>query len=80
MDKDVVIPSEIDGFPVKHIGTRAFEDKKLNNVVIPGGITYIEAWVFALNNFYSIKLPNSLRQMSLQAFAACHLSDISMPA
>ncbi|EHZ7795109.1 MucBP domain-containing protein [Listeria monocytogenes] len=77
--KDVVIPSEIDGFPVKHIGTRAFEDKKLNNVVIPEGITYIEAWAFALNNFYSIKLPNSLRQMSLQAFAACHLSDISMP-
>ncbi|WP_207696677.1 hypothetical protein DOK67_0002255 [Enterococcus sp. DIV0212c] len=77
--KDVVIPSEIDGFPVKQIGPSAFEDKKLNSVVIPEGITYIGAWAFALNNLYSIKLPNSLKKMSLGAFAACRLSSISMP-
>ena len=77
--KNVVIPSEIDGFPVKQIGTNAFVEKKLNSVVIPEGITYISAWAFALNNLYSIKFPNSLRKMGLGAFAGCRLSSISMP-
>jgi len=45
-DADIVIPEEINGYPVKIIGEKAFYEKKINNVIIPDSVTIIKDMAF----------------------------------
>ena len=44
--QDVVIPNEIDGYPVRYVGQQAFQRKLIRSVVIPEGVTEIHSRAF----------------------------------
>ena len=45
-EKKIVIPSQIDGFSVTHIGSGAFRSNNLTEVTIPNSVTHIGDWAF----------------------------------
>ena len=55
---DVVIPSEIRGYPVTTIASNAFWKKGLTSVVIPNSVTEIERIAFRDNQLTSITIEN----------------------
>ncbi|NRT34765.1 Leucine-rich repeat (LRR) protein [Clostridium beijerinckii] len=68
----LVIPSEIDGVQVKHIGKKAFEDSKLESITIPSGVTSIEDFAFGgCVNLTSIIIPNGVTSIGSLAFHLC---------
>ncbi|UYZ37438.1 leucine-rich repeat protein [Clostridium beijerinckii] len=77
----LVIPSEIDGVQVKHIGKKAFEDSKLESITIPSGVTSIEDFAFGgCVNLTSIIIPNGVTSIGVCAFESCNsATDITIP-
>lgn len=66
---NLVIPETIEGYPVTTIGYRAFyECANLFSVTIPEGVTYIAKNAFSYCDLVYIVLPESLKQVSLDAF------------
>ncbi len=79
---DIVIPSEIDGYPVTRIGFQAFSWlSRIESVVIPEGVYAIEDRVFTMcSKIKSISLPQSLTSIGSEAFSSCSsLESISIP-
>jgi len=56
-EPNLSIPSELDGLKVTIIGKEAFENKKIDGVVIPEGVISIEDYAFAGSGLDSISLP-----------------------
>ncbi len=85
-----VVPSQINGVEVKHIGYQAFGGcSYLSTITISEGITTIDNNAFGYKNWYtyscsslvSVKLPESLTSIGDGAFYSCgSLSDINIPA
>ena len=81
-DKEVEIPSEIDGKAVTIIGESAFSEcDNLESVVLPDTVTVIEEKVFyccrALKN---LKLSNNLTRIDHYAFGCCaSLTEVYLP-
>lgn len=70
---DVVVPGEIDGFPVNCIGDNAFcYCTGLTSITLPEGCTTIGYYAFSgCTGLTIITLPNSLTTISVGAFAGC---------
>ncbi len=78
---DIIISSEINGYPVTGIGYDAFRDSWLKSVVIPTGITNIGKNAFfnrtALTN---ITIPDGVTIIGANALYGCiSLTDIAIP-
>lgn len=83
------IPSEFGGIPVKAIGygyisdgyrrvfTSIFDNKYLDNVLIPEGITFIGENVFRLNKLTQLVLPSTITYIGEGAFSAGNYSNIN---
>lgn len=68
-DKNVVIPKEIDGVAVEHIGDGAFDGNSFSiSVTIPEGIKTIGERAFADTILKEISLPSSLSKIEKDAF------------
>ncbi|EGS31701.1 copper amine oxidase N-terminal domain protein [Peptoniphilus sp. oral taxon 375 str. F0436] len=68
-DKNVVIPKEIDGVAVEHIGSQAFDGNSfLESVTIPEGIKTIGDRAFADTSLKELSLPSSLSKIEKSAF------------
>ncbi len=79
-DKELDIPSEIDGYPVTSIGDGAFRDKAITNVNIPDSVTSIGN--SALANCRSLKnviIGNSVNTIGDQAFASTAITNVNIP-
>ena len=76
---DLVIPAEINGVQVKHIGNEAFKGKKLNSVVLPEGLESIGYMSFQKNNLTEIKLPSTLTTLGQRSLAYNKLTTIEFP-
>ena len=76
--KDLVIPEEIDGKPVKEIGDYAFLTHRLTSITIPEGVEKIGVMSFGANDFTSVELPASLKSIGMGAFTNNHLSNITI--
>ena len=75
--KNSVIP---DDGSVVTIGTMAFWNTNLSNIVIPFGITSIESWAFYNNKFTSVSIPNSVIKIESGAFSYCnYLTNVTIP-
>lgn len=79
---DIVIPAEIDGKPVTHIGKSAFSSaKKLVRVDIPDGVVSIGDSAFGGNaELVTVIMPEDLTELGIGAFSGCtHLTAIDIP-
>ena len=72
-EANVVIPSEIDGHPVKAIGKEAFyNNKDLVQVTIPDGVTVVDESAFAFcTNLETVNCTNSIKNINMHAFLGC---------
>jgi len=77
-DKKVIIPSEIDGNPVKRLRLSLFDPTLTDNVAvvieevqIPNGIETIDQYVFANTNLKSVVIPDSVTHISDGVFSGC---------
>ena len=79
---EVVIPSEINGLPVKSIGQYAFKNcSLLENVEIQEGVTRIWFSAFENSGIKNISLPKSLIYIEGSAFKDCeNLEEIILPS
>ena len=76
---NVVIPAQIEDFPVTSIGQAAFRDcSNLTEIVLPDSLTSIRDSAFSgCSNLVSIDLPDNLTSIGKWAFNGCtNLSSI----
>jgi hypothetical protein len=66
--KAVVIPSRINGIPVRKIADNAFNLKLLIEVTIPEGIEVIGARAFSGNKLRVVRIPSSVKVIAPSAF------------
>jgi hypothetical protein len=76
---DLVIPEEIDGYTVHHIGHNAFEQEQLVSLVLPDSIMSIKSFAFSKNDLSSLDLSNNLTTIGAFAFRENQLSSLSIP-
>jgi hypothetical protein len=74
--KTVIIPSRINGIPVRKIADNAFKLKLLVEVTIPEGIEVIGAWAFSGNKLKAVKLPSSVKVIAPSAFDSNTLKQV----
>ena len=75
----VRIPSAIQGLPVTSIRDCAFQNKGLEAVIIPEGVTNIGFNAFWENRLSHVALPNSLRFIGESAFGYNRITFIDIP-
>lgn len=79
-DKDVQIPSTIDGKPVTEIYNAFYGDENIESVVIPEGVTVLDKEAFALcKNLSKVTLPSTLKTIGERAFAYTNLKEVIIP-
>ncbi len=79
-DKEVVVPSEIAGKAVVKIKGTFFDNKTIEKVVLPNGITEIgEHTFYGCTNLKTVILPDSVETIDNYAFASCGLREIVLP-
>ena len=78
-EKNVTIPSEIDGLPVTHIEDEAFSDKQLIEITIPDTVIHIMRMAFAFNQLTSVSIPNSVTTIGRGAFEDNQLTSVVIP-
>ena len=79
---DVVVPAELDGYPVRSIGKNAFAScTALSSIVLPDGVTSIgDSAFFRCTSLNSIALPDSVTSIGDSTFRGCtSLSSIRIP-
>lgn len=78
---DVVIPSEIEGYPVTTIGDDAFfSNTSITNVTIPYGVTSIGDFAFGgCSALTRVTIPDSVTNIDLHAFCGTALTSILIP-
>jgi tetratricopeptide (TPR) repeat protein len=78
-DTQIVIPASIGGKPVRAIGEKAFEQKQLTSVVIPGSVKTIGNNAFAINKLTSVVIPNGVITIGDGAFVNNQLTNVVIP-
>ena len=79
-DKDIIIPSQYRGLPVKTIGSGVFQNKtSVTSVVIPEGITSIGSFS-GCTSLTSITIPEGVTSIGTSAFEGCtSLTSVTIP-
>ena len=79
-DKDVVVPSRINGRKVVSIGEYAFNEAKIDSVILPDTITNIGMSAFRTSTVKSVYLPDSVKDLGEAVFFECrNLTNIVLP-
>ncbi|WP_179319724.1 leucine-rich repeat domain-containing protein [Winogradskyella helgolandensis] len=65
-------------FDVTEIGSSAFYDKGLTDVIIPEGVTTIGTSAFEINNLTSVSIPDSVTAIGLTAFSTNSITNLSL--
>ena len=69
---DLIIPSEVDGIPVKVIGAEAFKNcREIQSVYLPSTIVTISAQAFMSCTIESLEIPASVERIDSGAFYGC---------
>ncbi len=71
-EKNVTLPSEIDGLPVTAIGKETFKNTAVESVILPNGIKKIDWFAFfGCGNLKSIAIPKSVEKIEYGSFDGC---------
>ncbi len=72
--KDVVLPTHIDGLPIRAVSDRAFsQNHKITSVTLPEGVKSVGWFTFSgCTSLQTVTLPASLQSISYGAFENCH--------
>lgn len=70
----VVIPQEIDGYPVKVIGEDAFSDAEIYDVELPETLEIIEDFAFWNTALYCVVIPENVSHIGIGAFSGVQFS------
>ena len=81
LDKEIVIPSEIDGKKVTSIAESAFEETDIISVVIPETVTSIGKWAFGnCKSLEFVKIDGALEVIEPNTFNGCSsLESVNIP-
>ncbi len=71
MEKNVVIPTKIEGFTVTEISGSAFYGATIESITLPSKLEYIGDWAFNSSSLKSIKIPNTVKEIGEKAFEGC---------
>lgn len=78
--KNIIIPSEIDGVVVEHIGDNAFYGgKQITDVVFPSSVKTIGAGSFREQDLTSLFLPDTIQSIGVDAFRSSNLVSVILP-
>lgn len=75
----VWVPPMINGVEIVTIGPAAFQNRQLNELILPDSVRTIHSNAFANNQLYSVILPAKLDTIGAMAFANNQLTDIYLP-
>ena len=68
----VTVPTTLDGYPVRAIGERAFENKSISAVVLPEGLVTIEWFAFyGCSALVDVTIPASVQSIGHAVFDGC---------
>lgn len=71
-EKNVTLPSAIDGLPVTAIGKEAFKNTAVESVILPSSIRKIDWFAFyGCRNLGSIAIPKSVEKIEYGCFDGC---------
>ena len=70
-DKNVIIPSEYNGYPVTTIGVRAFANKQIETIQIPETVETISEYAFQSSSLKEVRMPSSVKLIEGWAFSYC---------
>lgn len=79
--QEIILPQEIEGFPVQRIEGRAFYSTNVKTVVIPDSVVSMGREAFAqCSNLVSVRLSPAMRVISGGAFSGCSkLENVVIP-
>ena len=79
-DKELTVPSTLDGVPVTVIGERVFAGKWFRSVSLPDGLLEIGDMAFYMSSFYEdFEIPSSVRRIGNMAFYSSSIRRIRIP-
>ncbi len=81
-ETEIIIPEEIEGRPVKYIGSYAFENnKKIKKIILPDTLVTIGLRAFSgCTNLEAVKFSQNLKGISDEAFMSCeNLKEVILP-
>ncbi|MFP4662655.1 MAG: leucine-rich repeat protein [Halanaerobiales bacterium] len=76
---DVVIPVEINGVPVEHIGELVFDSLEISSVEFPDGLKSIGNKAFYNNKLSSVVIPDSVELIGISAFEDNLIDNLLLP-
>lgn len=81
-DKNITIPETAQGAKVCVIGSNVFQNKSLESVTIPQGVTEIQKYSFSgCQNLKEINIPEGVKTIGNNAFWNCrNLTKINLPS
>ncbi len=81
-EKHVIIPSKIDGLPVKDISSGAFMATDIESVIIPDSVEAIGWYAFrGCQKLQTVTLSANLKKIEMEAFMSCKsLTSIHLPS
>lgn len=69
--KDVVVPEEIEGLPVKGIGMEAFMVEEITSIKLPSSLDIIGEGAFGMTQLTEVTIPASVTSIQPNAFTGC---------
>lgn len=75
----MLIPSDIDGMPVRKIADGAFADEQMYGVIFPDTVKSIGEGAFQNSGLREVVFPENLEYIGAYAFENCNLSRVAFP-
>lgn len=76
---ELVIPSTINEVEVTTIGSKAFQNSVVTDIVIPDTVTELDSYAFANSSLENITLSNNLASIGSYAFQGTDIESIELP-
>lgn len=70
-EEPLIVPTELDGYPVKELASDSFFMVGFKHIVLPEGLTTIRKWAFSEGCIETISIPSTVTTIEHRAFSSC---------